>query len=404
MPCENLNVLYITPFFVPVIGGVESVVYETSIGLVKNGHNPTVLTSSVANRPEREHLQGVEVIRTNLLDVPETGAIDANLFRPKNVSKFFEQIISELDVDVIHLHNYQMKQYAMFLISFLQGANTRQPPMIDTIHNTTEDPFAHYLLSYLPFSKVVALTSKSAFDLIKGGVPTSKIEVIPNTLDTDKFANADGSNIRKMLGVDDDEPIILFPSRLVGREKNSFKYEDGKGLQILLRALPLVKREIRNVKLLLIGNDPVYPDVVRQIREAIVQTTSTLGAKDSVLFLDRDLPQEQIPSVFAASDMVVSLGPTECFGMVFLEGMAAGKPVIGANSIDNGVPEVVLDGKTGVLVPANDPWSTAKNIIKLLSDKKKARQMGQAGRKWVKQNFDVDAVLPRLLDLYSRCI
>ncbi len=403
MPCENLNVLYITPFFVPVIGGVESVVYETSIGLVKKGHKPIVLTSSVSNRPERERLQGIDVIRTNLLDVPETGSIDPNQFSSKAVTEFFEQITSEMDVDIIHLHNYQMKQYAMFLFGFLKGANMGKIPMIDTIHNTTEDPFAHYLLSYLPFSKVVALTSKSAFDLIKGGVPSSKIEVIPNTLEADKFANADGSNIRKMLGVDD-EPIILFPSRLVGREKNSFKYEDGKGLQILLRALPLVKREISNVKLLLIGNDPVYPDVVRQIREAIVQTTSTLGAKDSVLFLEHDLPQEQIPSVFAASDIVVSLGPTECFGMVFLEGMAAGKPVVGANSVDNGVPEVVLDGKTGVLVPANDPWSTAKSIIKLLSEKELALQLGRNGRKWVKQNFDVDAVLPRLINLYDHCI
>jgi len=392
----------VTPFFLPIIGGVESVVYEASLGLIKRGYRPVVLTSSVAGRPERESLHGIQVVRTSLLDVPENGVVDPSRFDFKAVSKFFRRVVEDMDVDVVHLHNYQMRQYAMFLFSFLEGVDMDRTPMVITIHNTTEDSFAHYIFSYLPFSKVITLTSKSAFDLIRGGVPTGKIKVIPNMLDADKFAEADGRVVRRMLGVDD-EPIILFPSRLIGRERNVFRFEEGKGLHILLRALPLIKREIPDVKLLLMGNDPVYSDTVRRVREGIVQTAATLGAEDSILFIDQDIPQEQLPSMFSASDVVVSLGSTECFGMVFLEGMAAGKPVVGVNSIENGVPEVILDGRSGFLVPPDDPWSTAKVIVKLLSNPELAHRLGREGFRWVKRTYDVDVVLPKLIRLYRRC-
>ena len=90
--------------------------------------------------------------------------------------------------------------------------------------------------------------------------------------------------------------------------------------------------------------------------------------------------------------------------MVFLEGMAAGKPVVGVNSAENGVAEVVKDGYSGLLVPPNDPLSTANAIIRLLSDHDLAHTMGNQAVKWVKDNYDVNVVIPRLIDLYRQCI
>ena len=400
---RGLTVLYVTPFFVPIIGGVESVVYESSLGLLKLGHKPVVLTSRVTGRPDRENIGGIEVVRTSLLDVPENGTLDPECFSSTVVSDFLRRIIDETKVDIIHLHNYQMKQYAMFLHSFFAAIRGSRTPVIITIHNTTDDPFCHYLLSYLPFSKIIALTSKSAFDLINGGVPTGRIGVHPNMLDTEKFSEANGAMVRRMLGIDM-EPVILFPSRLVGREAKQFRFEDGKGLEVLLRALPLIKREIPDAKLLLMGNDSVYSDRVRQVRERLMKTAATLGAPDSVFFIDGDIPQEQLPSVFAASDIVVSLGPTECFGMIFLEGMAAGKPVVGVNSVDNGVAEVIHDGRSGFLVPPNDPWNTAKTIIRVLSEKRLAEKVGHEAKRWVRRTYGIDVVLPRLIKLYNQCL
>ncbi|MCZ6613873.1 MAG: glycosyltransferase family 4 protein [Thaumarchaeota archaeon] len=400
---HKLTILSVTPFFLPVIGGVESVVYESSIGMRKKGHRPIILTGSFSDRVGSEIIEGVEVIRANQLDVPENGVIDPSNFDFKAPGKLLSKIVEEKQVDVIHLHNYQMKQYAMFLFSFLKEVDLSRIPVVITIHNSTDDDFAHYLFSYLPFSKVIVLTSKSAFDLIKGGVPAGKIHALPNMIDTLKFTMADGQVIRRKMGFGK-EPILLFPSRLVGREGVSFKNQSGKGLHTLLRALHLIKREIPDVKLLLMGNDPVYPEKVRKFKEDLAQMASTLGAEDSIRFLDGAIPQNQIPDLFSAADVVVSLGVTECFGMVFLEGMAAGKPVVGVNSAENGVAEVVKDGYSGILVPPNDPLSTANAIIRLLSDNNLAHTMGNQAVKWVKDNYDVDVVVPRLIDLYRQCI
>jgi len=396
-----MRILYVTPFYVPIIGGVETVVYETCARLVKLGHTPIVLTSQVPGYPSREVKNGVEVVRAAELNVPEDGKVDPSCYDAKHTAEFFAKSVRDLDVDIIHLHNYQMRQYAMFLFSILRGTDNRTPMFI-SIHNNTDDEFSHYLLSYLPFSKVIALTYKSAFDLIRGGVPSSKIEVVPNMLDVEKFSKADGRSIRKMLRVEKD-PIILFPSRLMGRERNPFiEMEKGKGLDILLRALPLIKREIPNVRLLLMGNDPVYMDSIFKIRRQIIDLARVFGVEENILFFDKPIPQDKTPEIFAAVDVVVSLGPTECFGMVFLEGMAAGKPVVGVNSHENGVPEVVWDGRAGLLVPPKDPWSTAKSVIKILSDRNLASRMGANGLNWVKSRYDTMQVLPRLIDLYEQ--
>jgi rhamnosyl/mannosyltransferase len=89
--------------------------------------------------------------------------------------------------------------------------------------------------------------------------------------------------------------------------------------------------------------------------------------------------------------------------MVFLEGMAAGRPVVGVNSVDNGVPEVVPDGRAGILVPPNDPGSTAKALTSLLLDPEGTAAMGERGLAWVKKRYDASTVLPRLLDTYFEC-
>lgn len=396
-----MHILNVTPFYVPIIGGVETVVYETCMGLARMGLFPTVLTSEVPNCPGREVKDGVEVIRTPQLNVPESGVVSPSSYDTIHTAEFFANIVRNLNIDIVHLHNYHMSQYAMFLFSFFKAIDEKQQMFI-TVHNNTDDKFSHYLLSCLPFSKVIALTYKSAFDLIKGGVPESKIEVVPNMLEVDKFSKADGRPIRKLLGVEED-PIVLFPSRLVGREKNPFlEIESGKGLDILLKALPLVKREIPNVRLLLMGNDPIYQDIVLQVRRKILRMARVFGVEENILFFNGQLPQHKIPEVFAASDVVVSLGPTECFGMVFLEGMAAGKPVIGVNSNLNGVPKVVCDGKTGFLVPPKDPWSTAKTLLKVISNREFSVKIGSNGQNWVRERFDTTRVLPRLLEIYEK--
>jgi phosphatidylinositol alpha-1,6-mannosyltransferase len=174
-------------------------------------------------------------------------------------------------------------------------------------------------------------------------------------------------------------------------------------LDILLRAFPLVLREVPEAKLLLMGNDPIRPELVARVHRSLLDIADAFGFGDALLFLDGPIPQEEVPEVFAASDVVVSPGATECFGMVFLDGMAAGRPVVGVHSVDNGVPEVVPDGRAGILVPHNDPGTTAKALTSLLLDPEGTAAMGERGLAWVKKRYDASSVLSRLLDTYFEC-
>lgn len=396
-----MRLLYVTPFFVPVIGGVETVVYETCSALTARGHDCFVLTSPLEGSPSRETIGGVAVNRMRSMTIPASGILRPEEFQWGDLGREFKELVEEIDPDVIHLHNFHMRQYAMYAMAFLGALGPSGPPTLMTIHNTTDDPFAHYFLSYLPLARVIALTNQSAMDLLKGGVPSTRVQVLPNMLDGAKFQRARGDGVRRELGLGD-EPVVLFPSRVVGREGNAvYKDKDGKGLDVLLRAFPLVQREVPDAKLLLMGNDPIYPDKVRRVRREILDVARIFGMEESVAFFDQPIPQEKLPEIYAASDLVVSLGATECFGMVFLEGMAAGKPVVGVNSVHNGVPEVVWGGRAGLLVPPNNPWSVANAILQILGTPGKAEEMGQWGSRWVEAKYDTGVVLPNLLRLYG---
>jgi glycosyltransferase involved in cell wall biosynthesis len=397
-----LNITSVTPFFLPVIGGVETVIYETGVAFTQSGHRYSVLTSRPAGTERFEIMSGVEVYREESLYVPPSGNISPVSFDSSRVADVFNSVLTQTTSEIVHLHNYQMKSYAMFLYAFLRNFDQDRAILI-TIHNDFDDEFSQYVLKYAPFSKVIVPTRKAAFDLIEGGVTPSKLVVIPNMINSNKFRKAKGKSIRDELEIDD-EPLILFPSRLVGREGNIFRFSDGKGLETLLRAFPLIREEVPKSKILLLGNDPIHSDVVQAVQKECAAALENVGVKDGLLYFNRYIPHEELPEVFAASDVVVSLSPREAFGMVFLEAMAAGKPVIGANSGMNGVPEIVPDGKAGYLVPVADPLATARTCTKILNDPDLGRRLGFYGAKWVQEKFDSKIVLPKLLSEYEMAV
>ena len=239
-------------------------------------------------------------------------------------------------------------------------------------------------------------------ELFQAGVPPAKVTHVPNMIDAEKYRTADGTSIRRVLGVDSSVPLILYPSRIVGREGNLIVDSvRGKGLDILIRALPEVLEYVPDAKILLLGNDPIFQNASTSYKNQLKEVAERIGGDENLLFFSRPIPNGLLPQIFAASDLVVSLSSRETFGMVFLEGMAAGKPVVGVNSWYGGVSEVVPDESAGYLVPECNSHLTARAITKLLLDEDKRIQMGLNGIKWVKQRFDVNVVLPRLVAAYQ---
>ncbi len=163
-----------------------------------------------------------------------------------------------------------------------------------------------------------------------------------------------------------------------------------KGHKYLLEAAAEVVRVCPGVRFLLIGDG--------LLKERLEKQAQGLGIREKVIFTGL-VPREDIPSLLAIMDIVVHTSLREGLARVLPQALACGKPVI---SFDiDGASEVVKEGETGHLVPAEDSRRLAEAIIDLVRDKAKAKKMGEAGRKVVDPAFRVEVMVDRIAEVYE---
>ncbi len=184
--------------------------------------------------------------------------------------------------------------------------------------------------------------------------------------------------------------VILTVSRLVYR----------KGVDTVLDAIARLRQQHPELLYLIAGAGPD--------RARLEERVATHGLEDHVRFLGK-VPHDKLTTLYSAADVFVmparAASPdVEGFGIVFLEANACGTPVIGATT--GGIPDAIRDGKTGLLVPPDDPYALSQAINCLLQDPDFAQQLGEAGRAHVLEHANWDAVAARLIAqlraLYAR--
>lgn len=187
----------------------------------------------------------------------------------------------------------------------------------------------------------------------------------------------------------EERPVILHVARLV----------EVKGTRYLLRAFAALARRYDSVQLVIIGEGP--------LRRQLQALAASLGMQDRVEFLGA-LPHAEVLSWTRKASMLVlpgirtSTGREEGLGMVLLEAAATGLPIIGSRV--GGIPECILDGRTGFLVPERDEHALAQRMTELLDDPVKRRQMGIAGRALVERQFDIQRQTEALERLYDSLV
>jgi len=219
------------------------------------------------------------------------------------------------------------------------------------------------------------------------GVPPEKVSVIYAGVDTKRYnPEVDGVWLKKKYGIGD-EKVLLFVGHLHPR----------KGPHYAIRAMPLVFREVRDVKLLVVGPD------YWGYKTEFENLASQLGASDKVFFTG-EVDEKDLPAHYALANILVFPSTTlvECMGMTLKQAMAAGIPVVGAKI--GGVPEAIVDRKTGYLVRPNDEVDLAEKIVKLLKDEKLRRKMSLKGRERALKLFRKETMAEKLLNLYERVI
>ena len=203
-----------------------------------------------------------------------------------------------------------------------------------------------------------------------------RCRVLPFSIAHERFETADADAVRRLRDEYGDR-IVLGLGRLVSY----------KGFEFLIRAMPRIEG-----RLILIGNGP--------LRAPLMQLAATLGVEKKITFLDR--VDDPVPFYHAADVFALpSVARSEAFGLVQLEAMAAGRPVVNTN-IASGVPYVSPHEVTGLTVPPEDPRALADAITRLLDDPSLRARYGAAARRRVRESFSVGPMVAQTLALYEQ--
>ncbi len=207
-------------------------------------------------------------------------------------------------------------------------------------------------------------------------LPRRKMVVIGHGIDGVSGAGP-RPETRRALGLPPLDPLLGAVGRL----------SPEKGHGVLLRALPTILATFHRVGVVLVGDGPS--------RSELEAETRRLGIADRVVFLGQ---RRDVPVVLAALDLFVQPSLYEGFGISLLEAMAAGLPIVASRV--GGIPEVVQDGATGLLVPPRDPAALASAVIRLLRDREEAGRLGAAAARRARERYSLRAAAARVDALY----
>jgi glycosyltransferase involved in cell wall biosynthesis len=216
-------------------------------------------------------------------------------------------------------------------------------------------------------------------------VNSGRTETVYNGVDLARFdSEVDGGRIRSEFKLGKDNMLI----GTIGH------FAPLKGYEQLLEAMEKVVGEGFDVKLALVG-DSIYPHS-NTYKQKILSLVNSMGLRDRIIFTGF---RDDIPELLASFDLFVLPSRSEGFGRVNLEAMAMGKPVISTSV--GGIPEVVSDEITGILVPPGNSTALSHAIMRLLSDSHLRKSMGRKGRRRVEEQFSLQAHVQRIEEIYQ---
>ncbi len=232
------------------------------------------------------------------------------------------------------------------------------------------------------------------------GASPEKIDIVPPGVDLNRFKPLDKYEARRYIGIPPDDKMILFVGRI----------QPLKGLDILMRALALVKKKepalAKNICLSIIGGDPNPDSEIEQREfERLQSLRAQLNISDLVTFLGAK-DQDTLVYYYSAAETVVMPSHYESFGMVAIEAMACGTPVIASDV--GGLSFSIEDSFNGYLVPGSDPGALAKKIILMLKYRTLREQLSEQAQAWVKRYSwvniadEIEEVFERALSGYGK--
>ena len=286
--------------------------------------------------------------------------------------------------DIIHAH-WSLPQGLIGIIA----KKIYKIPCVTSIHGSDVYALGFHLFKALNHmvirnSDVCTANSMATARIARKVSGNGHIKVVPMGVDTEHFARSQNvAFLKRKFKIEG--PVILFVGRLI----------DWKGTVYLIKAMPEILQRFPAAKVLMIGSGPQKAELLR--------LTADIGAEDHIVIIDR-LPQQELAVYYSMADIFVlpsivnEIGETEGLGVVLLEAMACGLPVIGSRV--GGIEDIIIDGQTGLLARQKDSQDLADKIVKLLSDESLRKKIIRNAHHLVNTKFSWEVVTLRFIETY----
>jgi glycosyltransferase involved in cell wall biosynthesis len=346
--------------------GGQNQVLLTVLGLRALGHRSMLVAhpSGELRQRAREGLELVPLAPKNEMDLGAAWRLS--------------RLIKQLHPAVIHAHDPH--GVAMAALALSMSTELEKPPLIAS--RRVDFHIKGNALSrwkYRQVDCVICASDAIRAMLVADGIPAHKVVTVHEGIDLGKVEAAPPANLHEELWLPHNAPIVGNVAALVPH----------KGQRHLIEAAAIVVKTIPDARFVLAGEGELRPALEKQIKDHHLEKNVFLaGFRPDVL------------SVHKAFDVFVMSSVTEGLGTSLLDAMACGKPIVATAA--GGMPEVVEDGQTGLLVPPRDHQAMAGAIVMLLRDERARRAMGAAGEARVRERFSAERMVRDTLGIYRR--
>ena len=384
--------------FYPTAGGVETHLLDLGAELVRRGHSVHALVGSLTGEPAESTCQGIQVHRADWMKLDllraRKQAAGIELCEPwprlqLEIEQGYRRFVREHGIEVIHAHNFHhsMPEYGLALTALRRADGI---PTVLTIHEMWGEYLCERLLQRTHWDRIVCMGQHVYGDLVAQTLQAENAQVVLHGVNTEMFhPGLDSSALRKELGLNGHR-VLLHPARLLPR----------KGVHTTVEAFRRIADRCPEAVLVITATHDTLDGTaeLRSYRERIRALIGNDGLSKRVLLRSFDFFTE-LPQAYAMADVVLypSSGE-EPFGLVPLEAMASGKPVVVTRS--GGLTESVVDGVTGFVIPKEDPEMLADRMVTLLRRPALARRMGQAGRVLAQLRFSRTRMAQEMAGVY----
>jgi glycogen(starch) synthase len=407
-----MNVLFLIHRYPPAVGGSERFVQAIARRLVAEGHQATVYTSNLLEMEGfwlrgRERLAtgweddtGVRVRRFDAVVLPLHSAMSQLLGRvpwaPLGLTMLppglflpdlWRAVRAGGEFDVIHASAYPSLMYLGNVAARRSGARLVLMPCTHPRGDGDGAQGRHFISKRVvnlhhQADAIIALTERERQMMKRAGVEGEQLHVTGAGVDPASALRADGTRFRQQYELASDTPIVAF----VGHKTV------GKGALHLLDACEVLLAERPSLTFALVG----------ALTKDFTQRYQSLPDDIRRRVLNLSLSEQEKHDLLAASSVLALPSQEDSFGIVLLEAWLHGKPVIGARA--GGIPDVIDEGQTGLLVPYGDVSALSKAISWLLDHPGEADQMGSRGREITLQRWTWDTVYKRVRSVYKQIL